>query len=329
MAFSRPLASLLEAWAFPRVLDYVGKLGVVLAVIAFLRELPRWRTRVSEEAERRRYEFWKTIDAAQAARAGSHNETFSSHALRIALESLASETDSNGSAIPIGPITLDGALLPGIDLRSSHLRVAGFRRCDLSGADFCGATLDKSYFQRARLFGTDFSGAAFRNQTVLRQAVYDDNTVFPEVPPATVAAAYRIAPGAELENAALDSALLWDANLRGASLRGACLVDAIVGGDVSEADLSGADLSRAKMGETDFSGTTFRDACLREADLRGALLRRAVLAGADLEYARLEDADLDEADLRGVQNLALGQILSAANWDSACYDEETGRLLGL
>jgi len=48
--FSNQLAAWLEKFTFIKVLDSLGKLGLLIAVIAFLREIPKWEERTEEEA---------------------------------------------------------------------------------------------------------------------------------------------------------------------------------------------------------------------------------------------------------------------------------------
>jgi len=55
--FSNQFAAWLEKSAFIKVLDSLSKLGVLIAAIAFLREIPKWEERAEEEAKRRRFEY--------------------------------------------------------------------------------------------------------------------------------------------------------------------------------------------------------------------------------------------------------------------------------
>jgi uncharacterized protein YjbI with pentapeptide repeats len=248
LLFSSQLAVWLEGAAFLKVFDSLNKLGLLIAIIAFLREIPKWEARAEEEANRRRFEYWKTIDAANVARESSHNDRFTSHALKIALESLTRETDKEGNPLNIGPINVSGADLTGINLENAHLYVVGFRDANLSGAIFRKVTLDTAYFQRSRLFGANFSEATFHNQIVFRHALYNDETKFPDGFDPVAARAYRIARNADLQGAMLFGAMLWDAQLEEANLQDADLREALLGGNLCRAKLQNADLSRAKMG---------------------------------------------------------------------------------
>ncbi|GIK39114.1 MAG: hypothetical protein BroJett011_29470 [Chloroflexota bacterium] len=327
--FSNQLAVWLEGAAFLKVLDSLSKLGLLIAVIAFLREIPKWEARAEEEANRRRFEYWKTIDAANVARESSHNGRFTSHALKIALESLTRETDKEGRSLKIGPINVSGADLTGINLENAHLYVVGFRDANLSGAIFCKATLDTAYFQRSRLFGANFSGATFHNQIVFSHALYNDETKFPDGFDPVAARAYKIAPNADLQGAVLIEAMLWDAQLEEANLQDANLRGALLGGNLRRAKLQNADLSRAKMGDANFESAILQNANLQDAGFHRANLQNTNLQNADLQDTALEDANLYGADLRGVRNVTIEQIKAAKNWEKAIYDDDFRQKLGL
>lgn len=315
--FSNQFATLLKDAPFIQVLDYLSKLGLLVAVIAFLREIPRWESRADEEAKRRQFEYWKAVDAATVAKETSRDGRFFSHALKMALESLVVEKDIDNQPLKIGPIDVGGAGLYGINLKNANFYVAGFRDADLSKADFSNATLHIAYFMRARLFGTNFQSASFYDVS-LRHALYDDDTQFPDgLDPAEKAKAYRISPKANLQEAMLVQAMLWDVDLEGANLQGADMRGAIIGGEKSNfrnADLQQANLWRARAAKADLTGATLRNASLREANL---------------EDVKLTNADLYGADLSGARNITVKQIQSAQNWEQATYDSDFYKELGL
>jgi uncharacterized protein YjbI with pentapeptide repeats len=321
--FSSQLAILLKDAPFIQVLDYLSKLGLLIAVIAFLREIPKWEERVEEESKRRRFEYWKAVDAAKVAREASKDGRFASHALKIALESLAEEKDRKGNALRLGPFEVSGAILSGIDLKNAYLYVANFSHTDLSDANFCGATFDAAYFQRARLFGANFYGATIVRDVSFRGALYDNKTKFPSGIDPITARAYKISPEANLQGAMLSQALLWDAQLQGADLRGVDLSGATLGrSDLSYANLIKAELSGAKAVHANLQSAGLEEANLQEAILRWAILRDANLKNADLRGAKLDDADLQGTDLRGAKNLKPKQIIAAQNWREALYDDD-------
>jgi len=63
--FSNQLAAWLTNSAFIKISDALGKLGVFVVAIAFLREIPKWEERDAEAAKQRQFEYWKAIDSAR------------------------------------------------------------------------------------------------------------------------------------------------------------------------------------------------------------------------------------------------------------------------
>lgn len=98
LVFAEPFSIWLINWAFIKVLDAISKLGVLIAVIAFLVEIPTRKERIQTERKRAHFEYWQAIDAAAG--------TSTSYARKIALENLAS----------------DGATLRNLDAPESELR---------------------------------------------------------------------------------------------------------------------------------------------------------------------------------------------------------------
>ena len=114
---------------------------------------------------------------------------------------------------------------------------------------------------------------------------------------------YKIAPGADLQNANLTGAdlrnanlsraFLYGANLKGANLAGANLSGAgFYGASLEEANLVGANLDGAEI----FYAHLYK-ACLDKASLIGANLQGSNLSDAWLEDANLYEADLVDSDL--------------------------------
>ncbi|MEA5554390.1 pentapeptide repeat-containing protein [Anabaena cylindrica UHCC 0172] len=319
LLFSNQLSTWLEKTAFIKVLDSLSKLGLLVAIIAFLREIPKWEERAAEEAKRRQFEYWKTIDAANAAREFSPDGRFTSYALKIALESLAQEHDWIGNPIKIQNIDLSGVNLEdGLELPKANLSLCKFRYANLSAADFSQTILHRTNFARARLFGTNFYGADFgtaQTRTIFKQALYDRNTRFPEGFSPEQAGAFRIAPEAFLKNASLTKALLWDADLKKANLELADLEGAILdGANCREANLQKANLQKANAKNVDFQGAN-----LSFADLRAANLFDAVF----------DNANIQGAIFQGAEYMNVKEIKSAQNWELAIYDDNFRQELGL
>jgi uncharacterized protein YjbI with pentapeptide repeats len=304
--FSEQLASWLEKSAFIKVLDSLGKLGLLVAIIAFLREIPKWEERAVEEAKRRQFEYWKAIDTARTTERNRDGRLFSV-ALKIALEGLAKEKDLEGRPIKISTVAANGVNLESIDLEGAYLHVCGFGMAELSRANFRKTILVDVRFDRARLFGADFREAQFEKEVRFMHALYDEEAEkqFPIGFDPQEAGAYKIAPGVSLQSAMLENASLWDAELVGANLQDANLENAILGG---------SNLQRTN---------------LQNANLKGARARGMDLKGADLKDAELEGANIEGVDLRGAKNITIEQIKAARNWKHAIYDDDFCKELGL
>ncbi|MEO0768584.1 MAG: hypothetical protein AAFY72_03990 [Cyanobacteria bacterium J06649_4] len=67
LVYAQPISKWLKALAFIEILDAVSKLGVLVAVAAFLLEIPKRQERAEAERQRTFFEYWRVIDAAAAA----------------------------------------------------------------------------------------------------------------------------------------------------------------------------------------------------------------------------------------------------------------------
>lgn len=132
LVYAKPIADWLTNWDFIRVLDAISKLGILIAVIAFLLEIPERKERIQTERTRVHFEYWQAIDTAASA------QTTTSHARKIALENLASE---------------------GVPLRNIDSPTAELRQINLSGADLVGANLAEADLTGANLNNADLSKA--------------------------------------------------------------------------------------------------------------------------------------------------------------------------
>jgi uncharacterized protein YjbI with pentapeptide repeats len=309
--FSTQLAAWLDKTpsisAFIKVLDSLGKFGLLIAVITFLRKIPEWEERAKQEAKRRRFEYWQAVDSAYTAKRSKEGRFFST-ALKIALEELAKEKNADGEPIKL-VVDADGARLEEINLEGAYLYVCGLKGADLSGANLRNTKLEVIDGRWARLFGTDLSGSQFIRGVLLTHALYDEKTKFPIGFDPQEAEAYKIAPGAFLQGAMLENASLWAANLEKANLQEANLKYAVIGGNWRYTNLQNANLEEIKNADLD--------------------LRWANLQGANLDGARMKNVDVSGADLRGARNITVEQIKEAKNWEQAIYDNNFRQALGL
>lgn len=315
LLFSDQLASWLDKSAFIKALDSLSKLSLLVAAIAFLREIPKWEKKAQEEAKRRQLEYWKVVDGARTTQRGEDGRLYST-ALKIALEGLAAEEDADGKSIKLTNVVANDAKLEELYLEDAYLYFCGFRGADLSRASFCRTTFEVVDFYKARIFGSDFSNAVFID-VAFTHALYDQETKFSNDFNPQERGAYLIAPGVDLQQANLANAFLWNANLEGANLQGANLHGASMGG------------MRNNWQRTNLQNSNLQGARAPRIDLRLANLSKANLQGAKLDQAKLDGANLQGADLRGVEFITVEQIKASKFWDEAIYDDHFRKELGL
>jgi len=270
LGFAVPIAKWLEQWAFIKILDAASKLGVLIAVIAFLVEIPKREEKLQAERKRAHFEYWRVIDSAAAA------GTPTSNARKIALENLASEGAS------LRNIDLPEAELRRINLAGADLVGARLLETDLTDATLNNANLSKANLYRARLYGASLIGANLEGAD-LRRVLYDDQTVFPKNFNPERSGAYLIAPHTSLVEAQLPKAILWGANLQHANLQ------------------------RANLAEAKFHGVQLQQANLQGANLQGAKFRDANLEGANLKEANIQSATLGEAKGLTIEQIKAAQ----------------------
>lgn len=258
LGFAEPIAKWLEQWAFIKILDAASKLGVLIAVIAFLVEIPKREEKLQAERKRAHFEYWRVIDAAAAA------GTPTSNARKIALENLASEGAS------LRNIDLPEAELRRINLTGADLVGARLLEADLTSAILDNANLFKANLYRARLYGASLLGANLEGAD-LRRALYDEQTVFPKNFKPEQSGAHLIAPYTSLVKVKLPKAIFWGANLQFANLQ------------------------MANFAEAKFHGVQLQNANLQGANLQGAKFRDANLEGVNLKEANIQAANLSEA----------------------------------
>ncbi|MBW4484163.1 MAG: pentapeptide repeat-containing protein [Tildeniella torsiva UHER 1998/13D] len=258
LGFAEAIAKWLEQWAFIEILDAASKLGVLIAVIAFLVEIPKREENLQAERKRAHFEYWRVIDAAAAA------GTPTSNARKIALENLASEGAS------LRNVDLPEAELRRINLTGADLVGARFLESDLTGAILNRADLSKANLYRARLYGASLLGANLEGAD-LRRALYNKQTLFPTNFKLEQSGAYLIAPYTSLAEVQLPKAILWGANLQHANLQRA---------NLAEAKFHGVQLQNADLEEANLQGAKFRDANLEGSNLKGANIQAAVLSEA-------------------------------------------------
>lgn len=274
----RGIAAWLREHSFFEVLEYVGRLAILVAVVSFLVELPVLRQRqVSQRWDRVAVAAGKAYDSDR----------------QESLELLS------GACFPMDGLDARGAQLPGLRLdRCYRTRVGGlglgsdllgervgwlyrYRGASLRGANLADADLEGAHLRGARLLEADLQGVRL-SQAGLAGADLRDS----------------ILSGADLSGADLVAADLTGADLRWADLSRANLEDAILenarlcGARFVRSRLVGARLGHARGCSTEVAeGDDGR--VLPGPNFSGADLRRAQIYGADLAGARLARARMD------------------------------------
>jgi uncharacterized protein YjbI with pentapeptide repeats len=200
----------LGRWAFVRLLEYIGRFGVVVAAFFYL---------TGSEARRtaRHYQAWQVINAA------------------------AGLTGSGGREDALRDLIRDRVSLEGVNLKGWTSPPRGFdlSRWFLSGSVYDSALLDtvfftRSYLVRARFLHAKLSHSTF-DSAFLTHANLDSSTI--------LRASFR---GADLRGATLRDADVLLSDFRDADLEGADLRRAkfktveFAGADLTGADLRGA-----------------------------------------------------------------------------------------
>jgi hypothetical protein len=137
----------LSGWAFLEVLEYLGTLSLLVAVISYFSES-------GDRLKQKHYQAWQVINSAQA-KGGSGG--------RIdALEEL------HADGVPLVGVDVSDAFLQGIDLGGADLLRASFR-----GADVRGGKLIKTRLEFADLSSANFRNANFQRADLKSASLQD------------------------------------------------------------------------------------------------------------------------------------------------------------
>ena len=175
------IAYFLSGWAFLEVLENIGTLSVLLAVISYFMES-------GDRLKQKHYQAWQVINSAQS-KGGSGG--------RIeALEELAADK------VPLVGVDVSDAFLQGINLDGANLLRANLRAADVRGGRFVGAQLEY-----ADLTSANFRGGSFEKANLTNAVLQDSDLNGANL------------SGADLRDAKLAKADLRNTNLRGINWR--------------------------------------------------------------------------------------------------------------
>ncbi|MGA7234442.1 MAG: pentapeptide repeat-containing protein [Bryobacteraceae bacterium] len=147
------MAYFLSQWALLEVLEYLGSLSVLVAVIFYFAES-------GDRRKQKHYQAWQVINTAQG-KGGSGGR----------IEAL---NELNEDGVPLVGVDVSGAFLQGVrlikaglsrsnfetaDLRDAILRASDFRFANLHSANLRGADASGANFTDAALMDSDLTGA--------------------------------------------------------------------------------------------------------------------------------------------------------------------------
>jgi len=144
-------------WAFIEVLEYGGKLAVVVTAMIYVGSCNERKQTADDAKTAKQYQAWQMIIAAEGKPASGGRI--------IALQSLLKD------GVPLLQVNLSKAELSGISLTNAQLDGANFDEAKLYAADLSGSSLRWASMKNARLsgcnikqtsfYGTDLRGADF------------------------------------------------------------------------------------------------------------------------------------------------------------------------
>jgi len=167
----------LSRWSFLEVLEYLGRLSILIGVIFYFSES-------GNRIKQRHYQAWQVINTAQG-KGGSGGR----------IEALQ---ELNADKVPLVGVDASSAFLQGI-----HLERASLLRADLSYADLRGSVL-----QSADLTFADLHSANFRSSNLENVDFTDANLADSDLVGSDLA-------GAKFDNANLSSTDLRNTDLQG------------------------------------------------------------------------------------------------------------------
>jgi pentapeptide repeat protein len=148
------IAHALSNWAFLEVLEYAGRLSLLVGVIFYFHEGP-------DRRKQKHYQAWQVINTAQG-KGGSGGR----------IEALQ---ELNHDHVSLVGVNVAGAFLMGIRLEKALLIRANFESADLRGCDLQAANLESASLQSANLRGCDMRGVTLENAILTDADLADSN----------------------------------------------------------------------------------------------------------------------------------------------------------
>jgi len=139
------IAYWLSGWAFLEVLEYLGTLSLLLAVISYFSES-------GDRLKQKHYQAWQVINSAQSK--GGNGGRID------ALEEL------HADGVALVGVDVSGAFLMRIDLSGADLIRANFQGADVRGGNFSKSRLEYADLSSANLRGANFRSADLRKASL-------------------------------------------------------------------------------------------------------------------------------------------------------------------
>lgn len=154
------IAYRLSRWAFISILEHLGRLAIVLALVSWIVEIPERKEAQANQRKAKIFQAWQVITTAQGKPVSGGRDL----ALRDLIhegQNLAKVDLSNAilTGADLSGAKLCGADLSAADLTLANLSGARFLEANLSGAILLGANLHKAQLFRADLSGAGLGGA--------------------------------------------------------------------------------------------------------------------------------------------------------------------------
>lgn len=153
------LAYFLSNWKFLEVLEYLGSLSVLVAVLFYFSES-------ADRTKQKHYQAWQVVNTAQG-KGGSGGR----------IEALQ---ELNADHVPLVGVDVSGAFLQRINLAGASLLRSNFnsadlRESDFDRADFTDADLRSANFRGSNLAHANFHGADLRDSDLTSADLTDAN----------------------------------------------------------------------------------------------------------------------------------------------------------
>ena len=132
----------LSRWSFLEVLEYLGRLSILIGVIFYFRES-------GSRVKQRHYQAWQVINTAQG-KGGSGGR----------IEALQ---ELNADKVPLVGVDASSAFLQGIHLERANLLRSNFNAADLRGSSFRNSDLTYADLHDANFRGSDLEHTVFSN----------------------------------------------------------------------------------------------------------------------------------------------------------------------